>query len=73
MFQKILMLLQLVQTDSVSTCLGFLGPLPNKGNLCVCVCVCASHCSCGVLSELYSVSPLSLISVQLGVREEEEH
>lgn len=71
MFQKILVLLHLVQTDSASSCLGFLGPLPHKGN--VCVCVRASHCSCGVLSELYSVSPLSLISVQLGVREEKEH
>lgn len=63
MFQKILMLLQLTLL-LLPACMGFLGPLPHKGNVYV--------CSCGVLSELYSVSPLSLISLQLGVREEEE-
>lgn len=40
--------------------------------VCVRVCVCMLHCSCEVLPELHSVSPLSLISLQLSVRKQRE-
>lgn len=40
--------------------------------VCVRVCVCMLHCSGEVLPELHSVSPLSLISLQLSVRKQRE-